>query len=716
MFIKSLLKKIKNEQGIFITMTAVMIPIIFGCAGLAYDVGNLYVNKGRLQNIADSAAYAGAEVYRDIATGKLTGSVTVDNKDNDVSDTAYTPYDTSASAESPSNFATSNHTSADQEAWHYIKQNYKNRTISLNGPFALNGNISVATSEGASEINGVYYRVRLKDEIPLHFISLVPGIGNSQEVVAESIVAFSTDTGTAAQTISKSTTEYIKAFDNLFTYNDYPEDDSLYTGTAKSSISGPTKGVKDQKNLRLYTYMLFMNHQTDAIVNYFNSNTLTNNQGIVRRVENGWGGSYWVNRNYSHVLNDVYTNYVTWQQERFANIEVEPSGDLTLNINYGLDRPYLYYNGNHNYARLNFDYEYLEAGDYVTNTRTNTKTHLNAGYYTISEERHGNSWNRYYTYTYTNVTSTTLANAFELPLYIYKETSGNSTIHVSNNSKASCYPIVFYQYDKFRDPEAADSTVTVTIDPGQIFRGIILAPDSVVTINNSGTFEGSVLAKSVVANGYGTDYKYRQKNFFQNLSQEYTTWYSNYLGLDYKDVDVLDNNGNPVTYADGTKETVKRPKYVDFVDSGKVINGEKIYVPDPNNTQWKSFLNQLQSWDNATNIWYYDAQGNKVGDSALYSTFYQSLYYNDYGVNLQEYPIGSQEWFESLNLEQKARLAYFWEYIYKSSNKIQWLWAQPATKPYTDTIPGKEAIKSFRLINSRTETNPFSSSTGSSAG
>lgn len=53
----------KNQKGVFLVFTAVLLPIIFACAGLAMDLGNAFAHKSKLQNAADAAALAGAHVY-----------------------------------------------------------------------------------------------------------------------------------------------------------------------------------------------------------------------------------------------------------------------------------------------------------------------------------------------------------------------------------------------------------------------------------------------------------------------------------------------------------------------------------------------------------------------------------------------------------------------------------------------------------------------------
>ncbi len=68
-------RTVRREKGAMITLTAVLLPIIIGVAGLAFDTGNLYVHKARLQNTADAAALAGGRAYvNSLGTG---GSVTL---------------------------------------------------------------------------------------------------------------------------------------------------------------------------------------------------------------------------------------------------------------------------------------------------------------------------------------------------------------------------------------------------------------------------------------------------------------------------------------------------------------------------------------------------------------------------------------------------------------------------------------------------------------
>lgn len=62
-FLNRLLSRIKNERGAYMVFFAILIPILFGCAGLAVDLGNGFARHARLQKSADAAVLAAAYVY-----------------------------------------------------------------------------------------------------------------------------------------------------------------------------------------------------------------------------------------------------------------------------------------------------------------------------------------------------------------------------------------------------------------------------------------------------------------------------------------------------------------------------------------------------------------------------------------------------------------------------------------------------------------------------
>lgn len=62
-FFDLLLSSLKNERGAYMVFFAILIPILFACAGLAVDLGNGFARHARLQKAADAAVLAAAYVY-----------------------------------------------------------------------------------------------------------------------------------------------------------------------------------------------------------------------------------------------------------------------------------------------------------------------------------------------------------------------------------------------------------------------------------------------------------------------------------------------------------------------------------------------------------------------------------------------------------------------------------------------------------------------------
>ena len=62
-FLNRLRSSLKNERGAYMVFFAILIPILFACAGLAVDLGNGFARHARLQKAADAAVLAAAYVY-----------------------------------------------------------------------------------------------------------------------------------------------------------------------------------------------------------------------------------------------------------------------------------------------------------------------------------------------------------------------------------------------------------------------------------------------------------------------------------------------------------------------------------------------------------------------------------------------------------------------------------------------------------------------------
>ena len=89
------MKKIQllwEERGDILVLTALLLPIMFGCLGIAYDLGNIYIHKARLQNVTDAAALAGGRAYlqSQLKTGESVHKDTYDSYTNgNVTDEEY---------------------------------------------------------------------------------------------------------------------------------------------------------------------------------------------------------------------------------------------------------------------------------------------------------------------------------------------------------------------------------------------------------------------------------------------------------------------------------------------------------------------------------------------------------------------------------------------------------------------------------------------------
>lgn len=141
-FLNRLLSRIKNECGAYMVFFAILIPILFGCAGLAVDLGNGFARHARLQKAADAAALAGAAAF-------AMNQETVDN-----------------------------HLKADAQAETYAKVNWGN------------GRASFQKRPQPKMVDGVlYYRVLLQESIPTTFIKFVGIKEDLFNIEAEAVAA-----------------------------------------------------------------------------------------------------------------------------------------------------------------------------------------------------------------------------------------------------------------------------------------------------------------------------------------------------------------------------------------------------------------------------------------------------------------------------------------------------------------------------------------------
>lgn len=126
-------------------LVAVLLPILFACAGLAMDLGSIYSYKSNLRNAVDSAALAGASAY--MRNDETAGS----------------------------------HPEADSRADDYLKANLGSGYTGLKGK-----------SFQAQKVSGkTYYRVMIVKQMPTSFMRMV-GIKPYVDVSADAVALVGT--------------------------------------------------------------------------------------------------------------------------------------------------------------------------------------------------------------------------------------------------------------------------------------------------------------------------------------------------------------------------------------------------------------------------------------------------------------------------------------------------------------------------------------------
>jgi Flp pilus assembly protein TadG len=88
----------RAERGSIAVVVAIMLPVIFGLAGLVVDVGSWYLTRAQLQNAADAAALAGAaDLPGDPSAAATAAQTLADRNVSGATVTSVTPYNGSSS-------------------------------------------------------------------------------------------------------------------------------------------------------------------------------------------------------------------------------------------------------------------------------------------------------------------------------------------------------------------------------------------------------------------------------------------------------------------------------------------------------------------------------------------------------------------------------------------------------------------------------------------
>lgn len=675
MFLKSLYEKIfKQEKGAILAMTAVMIPIMFGFAGLAYDVGNLYMQKGRLQHIADSAAYAGSSVYyRDM----IDNSIPTLSKPN----ADYVVNNEGTGVNQVSETHNLKRREVDNVATEYINKNrpgLQSQILAIEGQVPIKSDNASNTTTKLSD--GVLYRVRVSEDFPLYFLPIIPGVAKTQTVSADAVVAFTRGDTTSATEQTHYQTEYVNIFKNLFTTT------NLSTG----SLNGNQMDFAGDENLKplikdqvqavdvldQFSYMIYLdNKSTSTPVNH---TSITLNAG---NSNDNFNSNYTFNtqnKNYNSTLNGYYHPWNCWvtsmgQTTKYENRQYH--ADVYLDKKLGKNEKYTI---NIN-KRLN---DYIKkGGEYV-------------------------------------------------PFYLYKRYAGDIVINVNDknaNTNENCFPLIIVNRNQYIGPDYNETTSTnsllnekieVNIAKDKVFRGLIFAPYSTVTVNiTQGKFKGSIVANKVIVNGSGT---FVQENYFVESDGSDAWWIKSFIP---------ESSDKPYLNADGTGYNASTSVLLNYFF----------------NTHLKNMTYNLARRDengNALSTWYTHAYETlKVGGNYSNGFGYQDYYGNIHrtdkvGGSIDLTVSGTQNWFENLDTLSKARLAREWvnfiennkgsaltyrdaygnKHYYRDENgekirvndiSLPWIWSTNAEIEKNKDTEEEEVIKSYMMISSDSNNNLF---------
>lgn len=153
---------LRRERGAVFVLTALLLPALFGFLGVAYDVGNLYMHKARLQNVVDAAALAGGRAFMESQKKTVGTPDTVDAFPGDDGRTE------ELYVAGGSKNREGNHPDADNAADGYIYKNLVNFGTSVKNDKYSHYALS---SEGMA--SRIFYRIGLYEEVPLHFIPVI---------------------------------------------------------------------------------------------------------------------------------------------------------------------------------------------------------------------------------------------------------------------------------------------------------------------------------------------------------------------------------------------------------------------------------------------------------------------------------------------------------------------------------------------------------------
>lgn len=236
------LQALREERGVIFVLTALMLPVLLGFMGFAYDIGNLYMHKARLQNVADAAALAGGRAFLESQNKTETATIKKDTVDtltgnnNDAAGRSELAYGLGDNPKTKDR-SSSKHADADIAADSYIYKNIVNLGTTIKSD--KYSHYALLSTNNGSNAPKTFYRVGLYEDVPLYFLPVIID-KKEQRVRAGAVVLVDKGLGTGG---GGSDTEGVTSpsiFDNLFAFSEwlFTRNNSLADGTINASFTG----------------------------------------------------------------------------------------------------------------------------------------------------------------------------------------------------------------------------------------------------------------------------------------------------------------------------------------------------------------------------------------------------------------------------------------------------------------------------------------------
>lgn len=165
----------KKQKGAVTVMAAVMLPVVLAFTGIAVDIGRLYVEKAKLQNLADAAATAALVQMKKPETYENSGLTDVIS----ISGGLTTTIPIGALSDN-SETVEAIRDAVNAAAYDYLAKNYHLGTFEDNKSkvetefYTLkNSNPAVNTDDVESHNNTYYYEVILSKRFPVYFARII---------------------------------------------------------------------------------------------------------------------------------------------------------------------------------------------------------------------------------------------------------------------------------------------------------------------------------------------------------------------------------------------------------------------------------------------------------------------------------------------------------------------------------------------------------------